>query len=120
MVLLPTLQIKNSAKALDKSGEHFLYLCSMFPYLSDATVKQSIFVGQQIREVMFDENFKMKLNSSEVAAWKSLHHCFMAFWATRRGKLTQNHMKSVTKLPEVKMADVTENSLLTLTHQLLS
>jgi hypothetical protein len=110
MVLLPTLQIKNSVKALDKSGEHCLYLWCKFPYLSDAKVKQSIFVGPQIREVMFDENFEMKLNSFEVAAWRSLHHCFKAFWATRRGKLTQNHMKSVTKLSEVKMADVTENS----------
>lgn len=120
MVLLPTLQIKNSVKALDKSGHCFLYLCSNFPYLSEAKVKQSTFVDLQIREFMYDENFEMKLNLSEVAAWKSLHHCFMAFWATRRGKLTQNHMKSVTKLPEVKMADVTENSLLTLTPQLLS
>jgi len=68
---------------------------------------------------MLDENFEMKLNLSEVAAWQSLHQCFRAFWATRRGKLTQNHMKSVTKLPEVKMADVTENSLLILTPQLL-
>jgi len=67
---------------------------------------------------MFDENFEMKFNSPEVSAWKSLHHCFRAFWATR-GKLTQNHMKSVTKLPEVKMSDVTKNSLLTLTPQLL-
>lgn len=101
-------------KALDKSGEHFLYLCSKFPNLSDAKVKQSISVGPQIREVIFDENFEMKSNSSEVFAWKSLHHCFTAFWATRRGKLTQNHMKSVTKLPEVKMADA-----LKLTPQLL-
>jgi len=64
---------------------------------------------------MFDENFEMKLNSFEVSAWKSLHNFFRAFWATGRGKLTQNHKKSVTKLPEVKVADVTENSLLTFT-----
>ena len=105
---------------MNESGECFLYLYSKFPYLSDTKVKQSIFVGPQIREVMFDENFEMKLNSSEVAAWKSLQHCSMAFWATRRGKLTQNRMKPITKLPEVKMAHVTENSLLTLTSQLLS
>jgi hypothetical protein len=40
---------------------------------------------------------------------------FIAFWAPKRGKLTQNHMK-VTKLLDVKMADATENPLLTHTH----
>jgi hypothetical protein len=59
-------------------------------------------------------------NSTEVAARKSLNHWFMAFWATKRGKLTQNHAKSVTELPEFRMADVAENLLLILAPQLLS
>jgi hypothetical protein len=38
----------------------------------------------------------------------------------KRGKLPQNHRKSATELPEVRMLDVTENPLPIFTPQLLS
>jgi hypothetical protein len=36
-------------------------------------------------------------------------HLFVAFWATKRGKLSSNHAASATELPKVRMADVIED-----------
>jgi hypothetical protein len=75
----------------------------------------------KIRKVMFDKNFEKKLNSTQLAARKTFSsHWFVAFWATKRGKLPRNFTKSATELPEVRMLDVIENPLLTLTPQLVS
>ena len=61
-VLLPPLHIKlglmkNFVKALDKDGKAFQYLCTKFPKISDAKIKEGIFVGPQIREVLRGTEF---------------------------------------------------------------
>lgn len=73
-VFLPPLHIKlglikNLVKAMDKDGEGFAYLKQKFPKLSDAKIKEGIFVGPQIRELMKDEIFDKKLNTLEKTAW---------------------------------------------------
>ncbi|KAJ4451884.1 hypothetical protein ANN_03362 [Periplaneta americana] len=70
-VLLPPLHIKfglmnNFVKAMDKRGEGFAYYVrNMFPKLSEAKVKEGIFVGPQIRKRLKDENFE------ELEAWNA-------------------------------------------------
>jgi hypothetical protein len=62
------------------------------------------FVSPQITKVMFDENFKNKLNSTELASWKSLQSLVRGF--PRRGEaeiLPRNNTKSATKLSETRM-----------------
>ena len=49
--------MKNFVKALDKDGKAFQYLCTKFPKISDAIVKEGIFVGPQIREVLRGTEF---------------------------------------------------------------
>jgi hypothetical protein len=66
-VFLPPLHIKlglikNFVKAMDKSGEGFMYFKHKFPRLSDAKIKEGIFVGPQIRESIKDEQFEEQLN----------------------------------------------------------
>jgi len=41
--------MKNFVKAMNKEGAGFCYLRQMFPRISDAKVKEGIFVGPQIR-----------------------------------------------------------------------
>lgn len=75
-ITLPPLHIKldlikNFLKAMDKDGEGFKYLRGKFPQLSDAKVKEGIFVGPQIRKLMKDENYKNLRNINEKAAWEA-------------------------------------------------
>ena len=39
--------------------------------ISDAKIKEGIFVGPQIRELMNDKAFEKSLNETEAAAWNS-------------------------------------------------
>jgi hypothetical protein len=61
-VFLPPLHIilglmKNFVKAMDKNGAGFMYSKHKFLRLSDARIKEGIFVGPQIRELIKDEQF---------------------------------------------------------------
>lgn len=57
--------MKNFVKAMNKDGAGFQYLKTKFPRISDAKLKEGIFVGPQIRELMTDEVFNSKLNKAE-------------------------------------------------------
>ena len=75
-VHLPPLHIllglmKNFVKALHKNGAAFQHLSSVFPGLSAAKVKEGLFVGPQIREVLKDIDFEELLNLKELRAWKA-------------------------------------------------
>ena len=56
--------MKNSVKALHKNGAAFQHL-SVFPGLSAAKLKEGIFVGPQIREVLKDTDFEELLKGTE-------------------------------------------------------
>jgi len=45
---------------------------SKFPNVSDAKIKEDIFIGPQIRELMQDKQFDENLNGTERNAWLSL------------------------------------------------
>ena len=64
--------MKNFVKQLGKSkSEGFAFLCSKFPNISETKLKEGIFVGPQIREVLKDPNFEKELTSIELDAWKA-------------------------------------------------
>ena len=60
--------MKNFVKALQKNGAAFQHL---FPGLSAAKLKEGIFVGPQIREVLKDTDFEELLNLKELRAWEA-------------------------------------------------
>ena len=73
---MPTLHIKlgfmkNSVKGMDKTGHGFKYMRNKFPNVSDAKIKESIFIGPQIREPKQDKQFDEDLNETERNAWLS-------------------------------------------------
>ncbi|GBM25651.1 hypothetical protein AVEN_82767-1 [Araneus ventricosus] len=59
-------------KALDRKGVAFLHLRSKFKHLSDAKVKEGMFIGPQMKAVFRDEEFEKKLSEAEKAAWLAL------------------------------------------------
>lgn len=83
-VLLPPLHIKlglmkNFVKALDRSSEAFMCLKELFPRISEAKLKEGIFVGPQIREVMKSEHFENLLEGDEKAAWQAFKSVVAGF-----------------------------------------
>ena len=75
-VLLPPLHIKlglmkQFAKALNKEGDCFKYICEKFPIVSEAKLKEGIFNGPDIRKLMSDAAFKSTMDEKEKAAWIS-------------------------------------------------
>jgi len=73
-ILLPPLHIKlrlmkQFVKALDRDGACFKYLTQLFSKLSNAKIKESIFVGSQIRKLMKSTKFETVLTPIEKKAW---------------------------------------------------
>ena len=52
-----------------KTGHGFEYFRNKFPNKSDAKIKEGIFIGPQIRELMHAKQFDEDLNETERNAW---------------------------------------------------
>lgn len=99
-ILLPPLHIKlglmkNLVKAMNQEGEAFKYLKTKFPHISDAKIKEGIFVGPQIRELCKDENFNRVITGNEKAAWEAFKSVVANFLGNRR---TENYVLVVNEL----------------------
>ena len=64
--------MKNFVKGMDKIRLGFEHVRNKFPSVSDAKIKEGIFIGPQIRELMQDKQFDEDLNGTERNAWLSL------------------------------------------------
>ncbi|UYV83522.1 K02A2.6-like [Cordylochernes scorpioides] len=78
-IYLPPLHIKlgsmkNFVKAMDRNASGFANLKQKFSSISEAKIKEGIFVGPQIRELQQDANFQNSLNEVEAAAWNSFRN----------------------------------------------
>ncbi|GBM24589.1 hypothetical protein AVEN_26835-1 [Araneus ventricosus] len=63
--------MKNFVKALNCGGSGLQYLRPKFPKVIEAKIKEGIFVGPQIRQLMKDPVFESKLTKTEAVAWIS-------------------------------------------------
>ena len=63
--------MKNFVKVMYKTGCGFEYVRNKFPNVTDAKIKEHIFIGPQIRELMQDKQFDEDLNVTERNAWLS-------------------------------------------------
>jgi len=75
-ILLPSLHFKLSMKknfvnAMNQEEAAFIYLREKFPRLSEAKLKEGIFIVPQIRELIKDEFFDNLLQGDEKAVWDS-------------------------------------------------
>jgi hypothetical protein len=90
-VLLPPLHIqlglfKQFVKALNKESAAFKYLQGLFPRLSDSKTKAGVFIGPQIRKVIYSEEFAAKLTENELRAWKSFIEVVQNFLGNRHAE----------------------------------
>ncbi|KRZ85400.1 Serine/threonine-protein phosphatase PP1 isozyme 1 [Trichinella sp. T8] len=88
-VLLPPLHIKlgimkQFVKALDKNGTCFQYLCTQFPLLSDAKLKEGIFVGPDIQKLIKDKMFSSTVTQVEKEAWVAFTNVVLGFLGKKK------------------------------------
>ncbi|GBM45589.1 hypothetical protein AVEN_257968-1 [Araneus ventricosus] len=76
--------MKQFAKALPKDGECFKYLCDQFPGLSEAKLKEGVFVGPDNRKMMRDENFETKMETNERKVWESFKLGIYSFLGNKK------------------------------------
>lgn len=99
-VILPPLHIKlglikNFVKKLKPDGKGFLYLKQKFPRLSDAKLKEGVFVGPQIKKLMNDSNFDKTLEVLEKTAWKCFKNVVNGFLGNRKA---DNYEELISKM----------------------
>jgi hypothetical protein len=75
-ILLPPLHIKlgiakQFVKALNKNGNTFGFICSLFPNLSEAKLKAGIFNGPQIRKMLNSKDLQDLMTEPERNAWEA-------------------------------------------------
>ena len=104
-VLFPSLHLKlglmkNFVKALPKNGAAFQHLSTVFPGLSAAKLKDGIFVGPQIREVLKDTDFEELLNLKELRAWEAFKSVFSGFLGNTRVPDYQTCIEKLLKFYE--------------------
>jgi len=73
-ILLPPIHIKlgltkNFVKAMDWNGSAFKNLAEKFPRISEAKIKEGIFVSPQIHKIFRDDMFNKLLQGEEQKAW---------------------------------------------------
>jgi len=88
-ILLPSMHfklglMKNFVKSINQEETVFTYLREKFSRLSDAKLKEGIFIGPQIRELIKDEYFDKLLEGYEKAAWDSFKFVVKGFLGNRR------------------------------------
>ena len=98
-VLLPPFHIKlslmkNFVKALHKNGTAFQHLSTVFPGLSAIKLKEGIFVGPQIREVLKDTDFEELLNLKELRTREAFKSVLVASLVTHIYQITKPVLRS--------------------------
>jgi hypothetical protein len=61
--------MKIFVKGTDKTGRGLQYVRNKFPNVSDAKIKEGIFIGLQIRELVQDKQFDEDPKETERNAW---------------------------------------------------
>jgi len=78
--------MKNFVNTMNQEETAFTYVREKFLRLSEAKLKEGIFIGHQIRDLIKDEYFDSLLQGDENAAWDSFKFVVKGFLGNRRFK----------------------------------
>ena len=93
--------MNNFVKALGKSNSSgFAFLCKKFPKISEAKLKERIFVGPQIQEVLKHLKFEKTLTALEQRGWKVFEWLCANFLGNTMSLLLQEGVENLLKLTE--------------------
>jgi len=75
---------------VDKTGHGFEYVRNKFPNVSDSKIKEGIFIGPQIRELMQDKQLDEDLNETARNAWLSFKRIYKDFLGSQKAAKYQD------------------------------
>ena len=87
--------MKNFVKAMDKAGAGFTYLTRKFPRISDAKIKEGVFIGPQIRQLLEGDGSDQALSEMEKTAWEAFKLVATIFLGNKRA---DNYIDLVSNL----------------------
>ena len=87
--------MKNFVKALNKTNAGFKYLYETFQRLSEAKLKERVFMGLKIPELLRDDTFDHRLNGKDRKAWKAFQSVATEFLGNYKA---DNHKQLVANL----------------------
>jgi hypothetical protein len=90
--------IKYFVKGMDNTGRGFEYVRNKFPNVSDAKIKEGIFIGHQIKELMQDKQFDEDLNETERNAWLSFKRTCKDFLGNKKAPNYQDAVRDLLTL----------------------
>ena len=102
--------VKNFVKTIIRNGNAFGYLKSKFPKLSEMKIKEGVFLGPQIRELIQDSEFDECFGSEGRKAWLFVKNLIRNFLRNHKYKhykryvnemLTQFHGLNVNYWEEI-------------------
>ena len=71
--------MKNFIKSVNKHGKDFEYLRKKFLKLTDAKLKEGVFIGLQIHDIIDDDLSEHLLMETEESAWPTFKVVFLNF-----------------------------------------
>jgi len=99
-IYLPPLHLKLGlikifVKVMNKEGEGFDCLRQKFPCICEVKIKESIFIGPQVKRLFQDHDFKNKLNVAERRAWDMFQNMCSNFLGNKK---SENYVEIVEEL----------------------
>jgi hypothetical protein len=82
--------MKNFIKVMDQTGSTFKYLAEKFPQLSEANIREGVFVGLQIRKLFRDNMFNNLLQGDEKKVGMCFVWCQLTYSGISGQKTTRN------------------------------
>ena len=82
-------------KGMDKTDSGFEYVRNKFPNVSDTKIKEGIFIGPHIKELMQDKQFDKDLHEADRNAWLSFKRICMDFLGLKKAANYQDVMQNV-------------------------
>jgi hypothetical protein len=78
-------------------GNCFKYLCKTFPHLSEAKLNEGVFVGPDIRKLIFNEDFLFMMTEVERKDWTALKSVVTKFLGNNKD---HDYITTVTNMLE--------------------
>ncbi|GBM07512.1 hypothetical protein AVEN_100714-1 [Araneus ventricosus] len=102
-IIIPTLHIKlglvkNLVRPMDKNEPAFKYLHEKFSRLSVAKIKECVFWGLQIKQLLRDHKFEKLLRSKEKQVWDAFYHVATNFLGNDKTENYKNLVEDMLAL----------------------
>ena len=87
--------MKQYVKALNKLSACFQCIVKKFPKLSGEKVKEGIFAGPQIRQLIKDEHFQSRMTDVEKSAWLFFREVLSKFLGNKKDLNNRSIVKNM-------------------------